>query len=258
MRYTKGSVVITPDGDIPVLRQVRNSRFVTHRQLYELLLGEGLVSCRSTFNWRVRRLISIGRISSVATAHWQGSAVYSITPHGLLELESQGDFAVALHSRSRNMPHPVQVFHSLELNAIRLSLVRNRLLAGWQSDIEIASNNMVSTAPYQKDYDAIVRVHWGGDTLEFALEYERSLKASRHYARIKAALECERRVPCILYLTASPDLTLALLYQLTPSAKPLAFATARCFRERLLATPVSTDQGSGLLTLERFLCESNP
>jgi hypothetical protein len=49
--------------------------------------------------------------------------------------------------------------------------------------------------------------------LEFALEYERSLKASKEYARIRAALECERRIGCVLYLTASPDLTVALVYQ---------------------------------------------
>ena len=257
MRYAKGSMVITAEGDIPVLRQVRNSRFVSHRQLYELLLGNGHISCRSTFNWRIRRLLASGRVSRTAV-DWQGSAVYSITSTGLLELESQGDFAVALHSRSRHMPHPMQVFHALELNAIRLALARNRLLVAWQSEVEIASSNMVSTAPYQKDYDAVVKVRSGTQILEFALEYERFLKASRHYARIRAALECERHVPSVVYLTASPDLTVALVYQLTPIAKPVAFATARCFREHLLATPVSSDASGTLRTLERFLQQSSP
>jgi hypothetical protein len=253
MRYAKGSRVITADGDIPLLRQVRNMRFVSHRQLYELLQAEASAPSRSTFNWRVRRLLATGHIYRVEDVSWQGFAVYSITSLGLIQLESQGDFAVALHSRSRHLPHRMQVFHALELNAIRVILVRNRLLAGWQSEVEISSWNMIATAPFQKDYDAIVKVRSGNDMLEFALEYERSLKASSRYARIRAALELERQIPCVLYLTASPDLTVALVYQLTPLSKPLAFATARAFREHLLATPVSVDSSSAMLTLERFL-----
>ncbi len=34
MRYTKDSLVINPERDIPLLRQVRNSRFVSHQQLF--------------------------------------------------------------------------------------------------------------------------------------------------------------------------------------------------------------------------------
>ena len=52
----------------------------------------------------------------------------------------------------------VQVFHALELNAIRLALARNGLLVSWQSEVEISSTNMVSGTPYQKDYDAIVKI----------------------------------------------------------------------------------------------------
>src|SRR5436305_1637631 len=37
MRYPKGSVVISGAGDIPLLRMVRNCRFVSHQQLFELL-----------------------------------------------------------------------------------------------------------------------------------------------------------------------------------------------------------------------------
>jgi hypothetical protein len=154
------------------------------------------------------------------------------------------------------MPHPRQVFHALELTAIRLTLARNRLLAGWQSEIEITSSNLVSASPFQKDYDAVVRVRSGNETLEFALEYERSLKARKEYARIRAALECERRIGCVLYLTASPDLMVALVYQLSPLSTPLAFATARSFREHLLATNVSVDGGNSMLTLDHFLRRS--
>jgi hypothetical protein len=39
-------------------------------------------------------------------------------------------------------------------------------------------------------------------------------------------------------------------------AKPLAFATARSFREHLLATHVSVDGGNSMLTLDNFLRRS--
>jgi hypothetical protein len=57
-------------------------------------------------------------------------------------------------------------------------------------------------------------------------------------------------------LTASPDLMLALLYQLTPLAKPVAFVTAQAFRENLLATSVTTGLAGGMLSFDSFLLEA--
>ena len=253
MRYTKGSFVITAEGDIPLLRQVRNSRFVSHQQLFELLRHDALVSSRSTFNWRIQRLLKAHHIERLEAVYWEGSPVYSVTQNGLLELESQGEFAVALHSGTRQMPDRTQVFHALELNAIRLSLARTALLVSWQSEVEISSANMVSGAPYQKDYDAIVKVWVGDEVREFALEYERSLKNSKQYEKVRAALEAERRIGCVLYLTVDANLLLALLYQLTPIAKRLGFLTARSFKEQLLAASVTTETNRAMVTLEEFL-----
>jgi hypothetical protein len=258
MRYAKGSFVITSGRDIPLLRQVRNSRFVGHQQLFELLQYEAVASCRSTFNWRVQRLLKTSHIERLDSVSWQGAAVYSITHNGLVELESQGEFAIALHSHTRQMPDRSQVFHALELNAIRLSLARNKLLVNWQSEIEISSTNMVSAAPYQKDYDAVVKIWIGSEVREFALEYERSLKSAKQYQKIRAALESERQVECVLYLTADPDLLLALLYQLTPVSKRLGFLTARSFREQLLVAPVTTEANRPMVSLEEFLQYSHP
>jgi hypothetical protein len=258
MRYAKGSCVITAQGDIPLLRQVRNSRSISHQQLFELLQYDAHMSCRSTFNWRIQRLLKTHCLKRLESPSWQGSAVYSITSNGLVELESQGEFAIALHSRTRHMPDRAQVFHALELNAIRLALAPKALLVNWQSEVEISSANMVSGAPYQKDYDAIVKVWVGAEMREFALEYERSLKSSKQYEKVRAALEAERQIGCILYLTADPDLLLAILYQLTPVSKRLGFLTARSFRERLLAASVTMDARSGMVTLEEFLQYSHP
>jgi len=258
MRYAKGSFVITAERDIPLLRHVRNSRFVGHQQLFELLQHDAVASCRRTFNWRIQRLLKTHHIERVKGVSWQGAQVYSITQTGLAELESQGEFAIALHSRTRQMPHPSQVFHALELNAIRLALARNALLVSWQSEVEISSTNMVSAAPYQKDYDAIVRIWVGNEVREFALEYERSLKSAKQYEKVRAALEAERQIACVLYLAADPDLLLAILYQLTPASKRLGFLTARSLREQLLTAPVTTDPNRAMVRLEDFLEFAHP
>jgi len=258
MRYPKGTFVITSERDIPLLRQVRNSRFVAHQQLFEILHCDAVASCRSTFNWRVQRLLKTGHIYRLQSVSWQGSPVYSITPNGLVELESQGEFAIALHSRTRQMPDRAQVFHALELNAIRLSLARNGLLVSWQSEVEISSTNMVSAAPFQKDYDAVVKIWVGNELREFALEYERSLKSAKQYERIRAALDAEHQIGCVLYLTADSVLLLALLHQLTPVSKRVGFATARSFRDQLLAASITTDANRAMVTLGEFLQLANP
>jgi hypothetical protein len=46
----------------PLLRQVRNSRFISHSQLFEILQHDSYGSCRSTFNWRVHRLLKARHI----------------------------------------------------------------------------------------------------------------------------------------------------------------------------------------------------
>jgi hypothetical protein len=139
------------------------------------------------------------------------------------------------------------------LNAIRILLARHARVVSWESEIEIASTNLVSPAPYQKDYDAVVRIMAGGSVRDFALEYERSLKSAKQYAKIREALEGERQVSSVVYLTASPDLLVALIYQLTPVSIPIAFATARSFREDNLATRVAIDASGRTYPLAKFL-----
>lgn len=258
MRYPKGSVVVTRAGDIPLLKLVRNCRFISHQQLFELLQHDAVESSRGSFNWRVRRLLKAGRIERVNDVLCDGCAVYTINQNGLIELESQQEFAIALHSGTRQMPDRAQVFHALELNAIRLSLVRSALLVSWQSEIEISSWNMVSSAPYQKDYDAIVKVWVGDEVREFALEYEHSLKNTKQYERVRAALEAERRVGPVLYLTVDPSVLMALLYHLTPVSNRLGFLTSRSFRQELLQAMVTTENNRAMVTLEKFLQYSHP
>jgi hypothetical protein len=62
MRYAKGSLVINPERDIPLLRQVRNAKFVSHHQLFALMKLGGFDHSRNSFNWRVKRLLESGHI----------------------------------------------------------------------------------------------------------------------------------------------------------------------------------------------------
>lgn len=251
MRYPKDSTVMT-HSDIVLLKHVRNARFVGHQQLFELLCHDSEMFSRSSFNWRVQRLIQSNQIECVPGRWWDSSSVYNISRNGLLELESRGEFLIALNSSTRKISNPLHVFHALELNAIRLALANHGLLAGWQSDIEIASRNMVN-GQFSKDYDALVKIWHRGEPIEFALEYERSLKSAKEYDKICCALENEREIRCILYLAAHPDLLSALLQRLTPTSHKIGLTTSVLFREEMLSATVTIAGENRLMTLAEFL-----
>jgi hypothetical protein len=240
MRYAKNSVVVQEERDIPLLREVRNSKFVSHIQLFELLKFGGWENSRDSFNWRVRRLLKARFLSLCDGSFGAGSAVYRISREGIALLEFHGQFTTVMHSKTQQLPHIAQVFHSLELNRIHLALATQNLLADWQSEIEVASFNTISSNPYRKDYDAIVDVWIGDQKARFALEYEHSLKSYRQYDRIRDALQAERQVGCVLYLTSGMEVLLHLVQELRSVPRMLAFANAANFREKLLETNVIT------------------
>jgi hypothetical protein len=244
MRYAKDSLVISRERDIPMLRQVRNSRFVTQNQLFEFMKLGGFDHNRDSFNWRVKRLRECGYIGACPEVHGAGSAVYRITKNGLILLEHHGQFTAVINSGTVHLPHLAQAFHAIELNSLHLALARKNLIAGWQSEVEIASFNTISHSPFQKDYDAIVDVWLGDKTARFALEYERTLKGSNHYQRIRNLLESEHEVKWILYLASGTEL-LGPLVREFGSVRKVAFANASNFREDLLDTMVV--MGNGLL-----------
>ena len=238
MRYAKGTVAVSLARDIPLLVQVRNSKFITHQQLFELMQAGRYECSRPSFNWRLKRLV-LSNYVSICEGHFgTGVVVYRITKDGLLQLENHGQFVVILNSATLHLPHLSQVHHALELNAIRLALGRADLLAAWHGDVETASSNTTSPQPLKKDYDAVVDVWNAGQIARFALEYERTLKSARQYEKARAALENENKIGCILYLTSGFDIVLHLANELSGISKRLAFATASAFRHHLLDTPV--------------------
>src|SRR6266849_5961834 len=240
MRYAKGGLVISAERDIPLLLQVRNSRFVSHAQLFEFMKFGGVDRSRNSFNWRVKRLVTYGQLELCQDVYGAGSAVYRIGRRGIGLLEHHGEFTTVLHSNTVHLPHVSQAFHSLELNRIQLALAQANLLAGWQSEVEVASFNTISRSPYEKDYDAIVDVWVGDERARFALEYERTLKSSKQYERVRAALQAERQVACVLYLTSGMEVLVHLVHELEFVPKKLAFANARDFGQTLLETRVIT------------------
>ncbi len=253
MRYAKDTIAVSECRDIPVLLQVRNSRFITHQQLFELMQLAASESSRRSFNWRIQRLLDSNYITVCNGNFGYGAQVYRITRQGLVQLERHGHFASVLNSATQHLPHLSQAHHALELKAVQVSLARGNVLVSWQSDVETASSNTVATAPLEKDYDAVVDV-WNHDKIaRFALEYERTLKSARQYERIREALEAEDKVGCILYLTPGEEIAFHLAQELSGIPKRLAFATAAAFRKGLLDTVVVTDPGHAEVSFRRLL-----
>ena len=167
----------TAERDIPLLRQVRNSRFVSHQQLFDFMKFGGFDRCRSSFNWRAKRLVDYRQPFDLRGVFGAGSCVYRIRREGLALLEHHGQFTTVLHSNTAHLPHLSQAFHSLELNAIQLGLRARTCLpdgnrrSKWHRLIPFRGR------PIEKDYDAIVDVWVGDKRAHFALEYERTLKS---------------------------------------------------------------------------------
>ena len=244
MRYAKGSLVINPERDIPLLRQLRNSKFVSHRQLFEFMKLGGFDHSQNSFNWRLKRLLDSGCLGLCDGVYAIGSAVYRISSIGLSLLEHFGQFSTVLSSNTRHLPHPSQVFHALELNSIQLALARTNLLASWQSELEVASFNVLSKCPFAKDYDAVVEVWIGSMRARFALEYERTLKNNKQYEQIRWALEQERQLECILYLSPGTEVLVHLMRRLHSVQNKIAFAAAAAFQKGLLDTIVTVREGT--------------
>jgi hypothetical protein len=253
VRYLKNSLAIQSERDIPLLRQVRNSKFASHIQLFEMMKFAGTEHSRDSFGWRIRRLLRARLVSICEQAIGCESCVYRITRAGIALLEHHGHFTTVLHSQTNHLPNPAQIFHSLELNRIQISLAKENLLANWQSEIEVASFNTISSCPYQKDYDAIVDVWLGDEKARFALEYERCLKGYRHYDRIRAALEAEHEIGWVLYLASGVEVLAHLFREFRMIPKRVAFANAGEFETNLLNTRVVTSWNPAGIEFREFL-----
>jgi hypothetical protein len=239
MRYQKGSISISTGQDIPVLRQVLESQFITHEQLFEFMRLRCYELNRHTFNWRVRRLVNNGFLDLHPVGH---SCVYSMAATGVSLLAVTEQYCPVLTRKAHRDASSYD--HSLELNELHLSLIRQGVLEDWKPEIAIRSKNELTEDGYAKDYDAIVTVRLVDRTASFALEYERTPKKPKEYLRIRSLLEQETRLRCILYVVPNNDLAAFILdcFAGTTVSLLVGFATefGRSFTEMRV-----TDANSG-------------
>ncbi len=206
MRHAKGTIVLSSEQDLPMLRQVLNSQFISHTQLWRFMRHACIELSRASFCWRVRRLWTHGYVDRHVLPMVGDEFVYAIAGPGVTCLESAG----VLYNGPRRGPKftadGASVAHALGVNGIHLDLLRSGRLVYWQTEVEIRSENELAISGYAKHYDGIVTLQVDGRSVRLALEYERTPKAQSEYARIRDLFEAETRVDRFLYLAANPHL----------------------------------------------------
>jgi hypothetical protein len=255
MRYWKGSIALSPTRDHPLLRQVLHSAFITHSQLFEFLKLDYCVSSRNAFNNRVFRLVKHGLLIRGDRPSVNREAVYSVSETGALELAGSGEqFEHSAVQRRSDTVHRL-VHHSLELNEIHLALKRTGSLVYWMPETEIRSRNDLTSHGYWKYYDAVVVVRLAGRDCKFALEYERTPKAARHYFDIRQRIEQELSVDHFLYLVPNYDLLWFVVDRLSECRRAVYVGLLREFLQRTLLLQVRRTGSPASLTLASVLTQ---
>jgi hypothetical protein len=205
MRYQKGSIKLNPSEDGDILRQVLRSRFISHEQLGKIAETGSVSIPRSTFNWRLQRLVQHRLLKREQIPLFGCSTVYSIGRLGMEHLAIQGEYCAGIVSELDPEAHGDDgaVLHALRVNDIHLALKASGALTKWRWETQIRSQNELMSHTYAKDYDAIVTVVIDGHEIEFALEYERVAKASRKYSMIRRRIESECLVERFVYLASN-------------------------------------------------------
>ena len=205
MRYPKGSIQLNQSRDLPLLRQILHSEFVTHSQLFEFMRLSHCEQSRNSFDWRLRRLVERGLVQREPTAGSIGDFVYSVGRSAAFLLQGVGEYCLVGRNQFKEKKVAWSA-HAIGLNDIHLSVLRAGLLLRWISPAEIRSQNELTRFGFAKDYDAIVTVRTDTGERRFALEYERSPKAIKYYRYVAASLSREIGVSYVLYLVCNYDL----------------------------------------------------
>jgi hypothetical protein len=207
MRYFKGAIALSATQDLPLLRQVMYSKYVTQTQLWQFMRHNGYELSRGSFWWRVRRLADHGFVKRHLLPMVDCDPIFAIASPGLVYLvENFGTPYSGPETGPEVRPDGAGVAHALGVNTVHLDLLRSRTLISWENEMEIRCRNELTVSKYAKEYDAIVTLSLGGRQLRFALEYERTPKAQIEYDRIVSLLETERNVDRVLYLVGTRHL----------------------------------------------------
>lgn len=239
MRYRKDSIELSQSRDLPLLRQIVRSEFVTHAQLFEFMRLNHYERTRKSFDWRLRRLVRHGFVLQSTMPTCRAQQVYSVARSSALLLQGLGDYYLLGREHGSRNSIESSVLHSVELNEIHLTALRSGALARWVPAIEIRSQNELTGFGYAKDYDAIVTVRSDKGEARFALEYERSPKAAKFYRAIAAGIAREQDVDYILYLAPNYDLLRFVSSFFVNAKRPVYFGLVRDWHEQVLNMGVS-------------------
>jgi hypothetical protein len=240
MRYRRGSIEISRGHDLPLLRQVIESQFVSHSQLFAFMTLGRYESKQRSFNWRLGRLLEQGLLHKHNLSCVSWDPLYTITKSGIACLEIYGECYPAAFPISNGRAEEFSVVHALELNEIHLALLRRpELRTSWIPEIKIRTSDGFGTRSYAKEYDAIVEISLAEKSVSFALEYERTQKRVDDYLKICELLEHERNLSLFLYLMPSHDLLARVARYFSGSKRHILFCLLREFKDRLLEASVS-------------------
>ena len=240
MRYPKGSIQLNQSRDLPLLRQILHSEFVTRSQLFEFMELNGYERSRNSFDWRMRRLVERGLVMRKTAVAGTGDVVYSLAGVAAELLQSMGEYCLIRQGRSSAKNGNQSVLHAVGLNDIQLSLMRSQLLIRWTSTVQIRSQNELTDYGFAKDYDAVVTVRTQIGEYRFALEYERTPKAMKCYRAIASSLSEEVHLSRVLYLVTNYDLLRFISRFFRNSQCAVFFGLVGDWHSELLEIPVSS------------------
>jgi len=253
MRYPKGSLQLNQSRDLPLLRQILHSEFVTHSQLFDFMRLNHYERSRKSFDWRLRRLVDCDLVCRQTKPGCTGEFVYSLTGAAAMLLQGMGEYCLVGRGRFNGKEAERSVLHAIELNEIHLSALKGGVLVRWISSMEIRSQNELTRFGFTKDYDAVVTVQSKTDEQRFALEYERSAKPMRYYRNVADALGRDPNVGHVLYLVANYDLLRFISDFFRTSQCRVFCGLVKDWHGQLLDMPVSSNSATCCLRLRDVL-----
>jgi hypothetical protein len=256
MRYPKGSIQLNQSRDVPLLRQILRSEFITHSQLFKFMRLNHSEQSRKSFDWRIRRLVDRQLVRRQTTPGCTGEFVYSVANTAAVLLQGMGEYCLVGRDRFNGKEAERSVLHAMGLNEIHLSLLRAGLLSRWIGSVEIRSQNELTPFGFAKDYDAVVTVGTDAGEQRFGLEYERSPKTIRYYRDVAASLDRETHVNHVLYLVCNYDLLQFISGFFRSSQCRVFFGLVKDWHNQLLDMPVSYSPATRCLRFRDALNEA--
>ena len=253
MRYPEGSIQLNEARDLPLLRQILRSEFVTHSQLFEFLQLNHYERSRKSFDWRLRRLVDRGLVCRQTIPNCTGEFVYFVANTTAAVLQGIGEYCLVGRDRFNGTEAERSVAHAIGLNEIQLSALRAGVLVRWVGSMEVRSQNELTSFGFAKDYDAIVTVRTQVGEQRFALEYERSPKTIKYYRHVAQSLSREAHVSQVLYLVCNYDLLKFISSFFRNSRCRVFFGLAKDWHSQLLDIPVSCSSATRCLRFRETL-----